>query len=216
PEPGETAGISTEYQAPTNETEKKLTAIWQEVLALEQIGVTDNFFEIGGHSLKAITLIAGINKTFQVELPLPVFFAKPFIESQAHYIDRAGTSTVEAIQPAEKREYYPLSAAQKRMVTLNRFAPDSVNYNMPGALYIEGDLSTTTFKETIQKLVHRHQSLRTSFHFVHQEPLQRIHDKIEFTITYSQISENTIERAISRFLRPFSLSQAPLLRVELV
>ncbi|MCP4151933.1 MAG: amino acid adenylation domain-containing protein, partial [bacterium] len=215
PEPGETARISSEYQPPTNETEKKLAAIWQYVLEIKQIGINDNFFEIGGHSLKAINIISKIKKTFQVELPLPVLFKKPTVTEQARYIANAVTSTFTTIKAVEKKEYYPVSAAQKRMYTLNRFAPDSVNYNMPGALTIEGNLSKSAFEEAFQKLILRHESLRTSFHLINGEPLQRIHNAKPFNVTYSSLKENDTE-FFTRFLRPFSLSRAPLLRAALM
>ncbi|MCP4151160.1 MAG: hypothetical protein GY757_25675, partial [bacterium] len=130
PEPEAAAGISTGFVAPTGETEKKLAAIWGDVLGTKNIGITDNFFEIGGHSLKAITIIAKIQKTFEVELPLSVLFDKPYIKNLARYIARSVTSSFTAIQAVEKKDYYPVSATQKRMYTLNRITPDSVSYNI--------------------------------------------------------------------------------------
>ncbi|MCP4148120.1 MAG: amino acid adenylation domain-containing protein, partial [bacterium] len=220
PKPDEITSASLEYQAPANEIEEKLVEIWQDVLELKRIGVTDNFFEIGGHSLKAINIIAKINKTFQVELPLVVLFEKPFIKDQARYIALSGTSIFTAIQAVEKKDYYPLSAGQKRMYALNRFAPDSVNYNMPGVLIIEGELSTADFEGAFQKLIQRHESLRSSFHFIESEPVQRIVDNVEFRVTYSElkgkVTEEEQEKHITGFLRSFELSRSPLLRVELL
>ncbi|MCP4150924.1 MAG: non-ribosomal peptide synthetase, partial [bacterium] len=215
PEPGETARLSNEYQPPTNEPEKKLTEIWQDVLEVKQIGINDNFFEIGGHSLKGITIISKIKKTFQVELPLPMLFEKPSITAQARYITKAVKTIATTIEAVEKKEYYPVSAAQKRMVILNRFTPESVNYNMPGALTIEGDLSIPHLEETFQKLLRRHESLRTSFFLIDGKPVQRIHEKITINITYSESNENNIE-FFTRSLRPFTLSRAPLLRAALL
>ncbi|MCP4146900.1 MAG: amino acid adenylation domain-containing protein [bacterium] len=223
PEPGETARHSTEYQPPTNETEKKLAEIWQDVLDIKPIGINDNFFEIGGHSLKAINIISKIKKTFQVDLPLPVLFEKPSIIGQAGYISNAVTSTYTTIKAVEKKEYYPVSAAQKRMYTLNAFSPDSVSYNMSSAQTIEGNFSIPDFEEALQKLIRRHESLRTSFHYICDEPVQRIHDpgKTAFRVTYSAPSNREgltrlSNTSLESFLRPFTLSQAPLLRVELV
>ncbi|MCP4148248.1 MAG: amino acid adenylation domain-containing protein, partial [bacterium] len=212
PEPGETTTASYQYQPPTNQTEEKLVEIWRDVLGLKQIGVTDNFFEIGGHSLKAINIIAQINKTFQVDLPLIVLFEKPFIKDQARYIIHSGTTTFTAVEAVEKKDYYPVSAAQKRLYALNRFTPDSVNYNMPDAMIIEGELSIVDFEEAFQKLIQRHETLRTSFHFVDDEPVQRIHEPTEIVFEVEQTTGTTF----SRFLRPFELDRAPLLRVELV
>ncbi|MCP4156972.1 MAG: amino acid adenylation domain-containing protein, partial [bacterium] len=223
PEPGETPGISTEYQAPATETEIKLAALWQEILEIEQIGIMDNFFEIGGHSLKAINLISKIKKTFQVELPVTMLFENPQIKTQAQYILQTGKSLFAAVETVEKREYYPVAAAQKRMYILNRFTTDNVNYNIPAALIIKGDLSKTHFEEAFQKILQRHESLRTTFHYIDDEPVQRIHDhgETEFNVKYStQSNREEISRSsktyLEAFLRPFTLSQAPLIRAELV
>ncbi|MCP4152642.1 MAG: non-ribosomal peptide synthetase, partial [bacterium] len=222
PQPGENAQIAKEYQAPTNEMEEKLVEIWQDVLGLEQIGITHNFFDIGGHSLKAINVIAKINKHFQVELPLTKIFETSVIKELAAYIADSVKSVFTAIEPVEKRAYYPVSAAQKRMYALNRFAPDGVDYNMTGALLVEGDLSASQIEEAFQTLVARHESMRTSFHFVNGEPVQTVHKaaEIEFSVTFSAISEEIKEEerenCLIRFIRSFDLSRAPLLRVQLI
>ncbi|MCP4157062.1 MAG: amino acid adenylation domain-containing protein, partial [bacterium] len=228
-EPWETALGSAEFQAPTNEIEKKLVEIWRDVLGVKPIGITDNFFEIGGHSLKAINLISKIKKVFQVELTLGLFFDKPFIKEQARLIPQSGTSIMADVDAVEKRDYYPVSAAQKRLYALNRFAPDSVNYNMFAARYIEGELSTDRFEGAFRKLINRHESLRTSFHFIEGKPVQQVHStkEIEFGVPLSTFCENIKDgdletdegnggSVFSRFLRPFELTRAPLLRVELV
>ncbi|MCP4215462.1 MAG: hypothetical protein GY765_12480, partial [bacterium] len=218
PTPERKAGLTAEYQPPTNETEEKLTTIWQQVLGMKQIGISDNFFEIGGHSLKAINLISKIKKTFQVELPLPELFKKPYIKDQALFIENAAKAVFKAIRPVEEKEFYPLSAAQKRMYTLNRFAPGSVNYNMPGALILEGDVEATQFEKAFQKLVNRHESLRTSFHFIDGEPLQRIHLNVTFELQYIESDETkkeNDENLLTQFLHPFDLTRTPLLRAAL-
>ncbi|MCP4152751.1 MAG: amino acid adenylation domain-containing protein, partial [bacterium] len=232
----DTVGVPSEYQPPTNEIEKKLVDIWKEVLGMKQIGIATNFFEVGGHSLKAINIIAKIKKIFQVDISLSVLFENPFVKEQACYISNSVTSIFTAVRTVEKKDYYPVSSAQKRMYTLNRFATESVNYNMGGALLIEGSLSTARFEEAFQKLITRHESLRTSFHFIDGEPVQRIHDKVEFRVKSSVgancypfctghkgsgsgescVPPSTVRPTVASFLRPFELSRAPLLRAELV
>ncbi|MCP4154985.1 MAG: hypothetical protein GY757_45095, partial [bacterium] len=216
PEPEAAAGITTGFVAPTGETEKKLAAIWGDVLGTKNIGVTDNFFEIGGHSLKAITIISKIQKTFRVELPLSVIFDKPFIKNMARSITHSKTSSFTAIQAVEKKDYYPVSATQKRMYTLNRITPDSVSYNISSAQTIAGNLSITSFEDAFQALIRRHETLRTSFHLIDEEPVQRIHEKLEFSVKTSELSQQEKRPELSQFIRPFTLSGAPLLRVELV
>ncbi|MCP5050026.1 MAG: hypothetical protein GY940_22855, partial [bacterium] len=145
---------------------------------------------------------------------MAALFEKPFIKDQARYISDSAPSIFTAVEAVEKKDYYPVSAAQKRMYVLNRFAPDSVNYNMPGGRLIEGDLSTIHFEEASQKLIHRHESLRTSFHLINGKPVQRIHDNIVFPVEFT--TGVTADSCFTQFLRPFDLSLVPLVRIELV
>ncbi|KAF2340111.1 non-ribosomal peptide synthetase, partial [Flavobacterium nitrogenifigens] len=79
--------IRGEYVAPRNETEQKLVAIWQEVLGIEKVGVTDSFFELGGNSLKVMRLLNTIEKTFLFKMPVSQFFDNPNIESFSSVIN---------------------------------------------------------------------------------------------------------------------------------
>ena len=85
---GASMATSVEYVAPRNETEEKLVAIWKELLGREQIGVKDNFFAIGGHSLKATRMASLIRKEFEVTLNLAALFSKPTIENIAAEIEK--------------------------------------------------------------------------------------------------------------------------------
>ncbi len=110
-----------EYVAPSTELEEILTGIWQEVLNKEKVGIHDNFFELGGHSLKATTLTSKIHKELNVEIPLSELFLNPTIKGNANYLEQAKSSRYAAVTPVDKREFYPLSSAQKRMFILNQF-----------------------------------------------------------------------------------------------
>jgi len=102
----ETVLLNTDdtYVAPRNETEEKLVLIWQDILGRDKIGVTDNFFEAGGHSLKASRLISQVNRKFDIDLGLLVLFSHPTIEGMANEIEKiywAGNKLFE-IDNAEK------------------------------------------------------------------------------------------------------------------
>jgi amino acid adenylation domain-containing protein len=93
PEPG--TKIESDYIPPGDEVEKKLAVIWQEVLEKEVIGINDNFFQLGGHSLKAAAVAVKIKKEFNVDIPLVELFRAPFIKSLAQYV-KAGKTVREA------------------------------------------------------------------------------------------------------------------------
>ncbi|WP_432774041.1 non-ribosomal peptide synthase/polyketide synthase [Brevibacillus gelatini] len=215
PKPEGKPVTGAEYEAPTTPVERKLVEIWERVLGVSGIGILDNFFQIGGHSLKAMNVAAQVHREYQVELPLQVLFSQPTIKELAQYVATSGKDTYVPIQPAPMQAYYPVSSAQKRMYVLRQFTDTGTVYNMPSALYIEGDLDVERFEAAIHKLIQRHESLRTSFHTVQGEPVQRVHEHVELNVRYEELTEDQVESAIESFVQPFDLTQAPLLRVGL-
>ncbi|MCK4258836.1 MAG: amino acid adenylation domain-containing protein [Halanaerobiales bacterium] len=217
PEPEKKVQIGGEYEAPQNEVEEILVGIWQEVLSINEIiGVNDNFFELGGHSLKATTLTAKIHKEFQIELPLTEFFKNPTIKSTGKYINHTNISIYSSIEPVKEKEYYPLSSAQKRIYVLSQFEEESLSYNMPSAMKVESNIDEQRFEEAFWQLIKRHESLRTGFEIINDEPVQKVYKDVDFKIEYIEVEEKEIDGTIERFIRPFELSNAPLLRVGLI
>ncbi|MED4570421.1 tyrocidine non-ribosomal peptide synthetase TycC [Brevibacillus agri] len=215
PKPEGKPVTGAEYAAPTNAVERKLAEIWERVLGMSGIGILDNFFQLGGHSLKAMAVAAQVHREYQVELPLKVLFAQPTIKELAQYVATSGKEAYVPIQPAPLQEYYPVSSAQKRMYVLRQFADTGTVYNMPSALYIEGDLDVERFAAAIDRLVERHESLRTSFHTVNGEPVQRVHEHVELHVQYGELTEEQVAPTVASFVQPFDLVKAPLWRVGL-
>ncbi|MCU0285504.1 MAG: condensation domain-containing protein, partial [Acidobacteria bacterium] len=229
PEPGNVFDSSDVYVAPANEVEEKLTDIWQEVLKIEKIGVTDNFTELGGHSLLIMSIISKIHRAFNVELELTDVFDHPTIKELAQLIMKSKQTIFAAIEPAEKKEYYPLSSSQKRLYILQQMNPGSLAYHMPEIIPLPADSDWGKIAGVFNKLINRHESLRTSFHIINDTPVQRIHQQVEFDIAHYDLSsgclDDTGERdnshlqpsfIIHHFIQAFDLSHAPLLRVGLI
>ncbi|HLP45176.1 MAG TPA: amino acid adenylation domain-containing protein [Candidatus Kapabacteria bacterium] len=229
PKPELKAGDS--YIAPRNEIEKKLVEIWSDVLSRDElhamqvktsIGIDDNFFHLGGHSLKATVLVSKIHKEFQVNVPLSEIFKTPTIRGEANYIKSAMKDKYISIEPVEKKEYYSLSSAQKRLYILHQMDRQRVSYNIPFFSVFAGEIDKDKLQSIFKQLINRHESLRTSFHMINNEPVQRIHDEAEFEIKYKDLAANkhgqTRPQSVGNllnFIQPFDLSQAPLLRVVL-
>ncbi|NIM13188.1 MAG: amino acid adenylation domain-containing protein, partial [Candidatus Aminicenantes bacterium] len=212
PEPE--ASISTAgYVPPRNEQEEKLAAVWSEVLNIERekIGIDDDFFELGGHSLKATILVARIHQEMEVNVPLTQVFIKPTIRGLTHYIEGSTAERYTSIDSVELKEYYPLSSAQKRLYVLQQMEPENTSYNMPDMIPMGEDVDRERLKKVFEKLIARHEILRTSFEVVNEEPVQRIHQELKFEIEYYEAGDT-----ISDFRRPFDFSRAPLFRVGLI
>ncbi|MCP5107330.1 MAG: amino acid adenylation domain-containing protein, partial [bacterium] len=211
PEPHGETGVP--YVAPRTQREEVLAAIWADVLRLEDRspGIDDNFFQLGGHSLRATVVTARIHKEFNVRIPLLELFKNPTIRGIGVYIDGAEQEKYTRIEPVEKRDYYALSSAQKRLFILHQMEEGSTAYNMPRVIPLDIDIHRERLEQVLDTLIARHESLRTSFFLVNGEPVQRIHPHAVLDIKYHR---SLID--ISRFTRPFDLSLAPLLRVGLI
>jgi acyl carrier protein len=237
--------LTNHFLAPRNKTEEKLVEIWAEVLSLEKekISITENFFNLGGHSLKATLMIAKIHKEFQVKLPLTQVFKTPNPESLSAIIKDLKKEKYASVEHVEKKDYYGLSSAQKRFYLGWKMQPESISYNLTQVLEMQGKLQTEKIHQVFHQLINRHETLRTSFREAGGEPVQVIHEEVKFEIENYQVEEKhsplkrkSIEGTrglaplpfepaargprpaaglISSFIRPFDLSSAPLLRVEL-
>ncbi|MEC0494506.1 non-ribosomal peptide synthetase [Bacillus glycinifermentans] len=217
PEPQAPNGESDSYEPPSTELEKELCLIWEGVLGIRPIGAEDNFFDLGGHSLKGMMLTADIQAKLHKKVPLKALFEYPTVRRLARYIESSEDQSVQsAIQPAEKSDWYPVSSAQKRMYVLHHLEKNGTGYNMPSVFMMEGDLDIERLKRALQALVDRHESLRTSFAEIDGSPVQKVHDKADIELKVTLVQEGEAEKEISRFIRPFDISSAPLIRAELL
>jgi amino acid adenylation domain-containing protein len=212
-----------DYVSPRNKTEEKLVEIWSEVLGIDKkvIGIDTNFFDSGGHSLKGVTLITKLHKELSVEVPLTEIFINQTVRELSDYIKTARKARFVPLNPAEKKEYYRMSSAQKRMFVLQQMRKESVFANSTMAFQLEGTVDRQRFEEAFRKLIRRHESLRTSFCTIGEEYLQKVHADIPFSIEYIEVENNEFAREEAtrigeKFVRPFALQLTPLLRVGMV
>ncbi|CVN45624.1 putative non-ribosomal peptide sythetase [Streptococcus pneumoniae] len=204
--------VSAVYVAPRNDVETKLVRLWEDVLHQENIGVYDSFFDLGGHSLKAMKVLTLVQRAFQVEVPLSVLFEQQTISALAVYIEQAEKSSQVVIPKAPTAADYPLSPAQQRVYMVTQLE-QSIAYHMPAVVKLRGTLQREKLEGAFEKLIARHDMLRTSFHTVKGVPRQRVASSVPFQI--EQLTGSTMEENMRQFVRPFHLEQAPLLRVGL-
>ena len=213
------------YTAPRNIIEKKLAAIWGEILCRdESIGVNDNFFELGGHSLRAAVLAAKIHQVFQVKIPLKQIFSSPTIKDLAAAVAQADKNQYIEIEKIKESDFYEPSYHQKRLWILNQLSPGSHAFHMPGNLVLNHEVNEQAIKKAVSEIVRRHESFRTGFKLLNDQPMQFILNKIELPLQFIDIStmpENEKQRERDRIyeeiaLKPFQLDQPPLFRSVLV
>jgi amino acid adenylation domain-containing protein len=214
--------------APRNPVEQVLAAIWEEVLGVDRIGFHDDFFALGGHSLLATQVVSQVRATLGVELPLRTLFEDSTLAGLAARIERlrqAGLwDQAPPLRPVPRDHALPLSFAQERMWVLHQIAPESPIYNIPLALRMGGSLDVPALARTLDRIVERHETLRTTFAIRDGQPVQVISPAASVPLPVLDLSHlPEAERdAVSRRLvleeinQPFDLSRLPVVRALLL
>ncbi|QTH39834.1 amino acid adenylation domain-containing protein [Cohnella sp. LGH] len=208
------------YAAPSTETEQRLVRLWEELLQREQVGIDDDFFAIGGHSLKAAMLAARLHKEFGLRLAMRDIFRYPTLRALARYMEQAaaagGDDKYERIPRVAHQARYSLSSAQNRLFVLQAMDAQSTAYHLPTAIRIAGPLDRAKLLLAVRTLSERHETLRTSFEWSDGIPTQRIAGEPIAEIEYEVEPAADADACLREFVRPFDLSESPLLRVKLV
>lgn len=207
------------YEPPSNGTEETLLALFQEVLEIKEIGVLDHFFERGGHSLKAMQLIGKIHRLLQIKLMISALFENPTVRELAGHVIMQQSAVASLIPVVEKRMYYPVSSAQKRLFLLHEIDGASVNYNISAVMQIDGKLDEERLEASFVQILQRHDILRTSFEWVDGIPVQRVAPTVNLSLYPISLDPSfdltTVDEIVARFIQPFDLTKAPLLRLGL-
>ncbi|MBN2533909.1 MAG: amino acid adenylation domain-containing protein [Spirochaetales bacterium] len=202
-------------------TEIQIMHMLKKLFHLESIKPEDNFFELGGDSFKAGMLISSLNKEFHVKIKLDDLFYYPSIRELGQYIENLKQSLFEEIPKAENKEYYCLSPAQKRMFFLYKFQENTKAYNLLIALKIKTFPDIHKIEEVLNKIIKRHDSLRTRFVYVDKIPMQYIEKKIDLHLqVFKTANKGDLEEIynyIEKINLPFRLhSENPLFRFGII
>ena len=170
PTPTFAAGTGRE---PATPAEALLCDLFAQVLGVDRIGVDDNFFDLGGHSLLVTRLISRVRSVLGVELGIREVFDNPTVELLAGALDKAGQARPPLVR-ADRPEQLPLSFAQQRLWFLGQLEGPSATYNVPFAWRLRGRLDAAALAAALGDVVARHESLRTVFSAADGQAYQRV------------------------------------------
>ncbi len=217
-------GDTGTYVAPRTTEEELLAGIWADVLSLERVGVHDNFFKLGGHSLIGTQVMSRIRDTFAVGLPLHLLFELPTIAQLSTRLNtKSRESSLPPITRVNRDKPLPLSFAQQRLWFLDQLEGKSATYNVVAAVRLEGQLNQQALEQSFQALVQRHETLRTTFLTKNGAPVAQISDK-PFQLAILDLRplsrQPEQEPEVQRLLKeeaicPFDLATGPLFRAKL-
>ena len=221
PAPDSDAYVARGYEEPVGDTERALAGIWSEVLKVERVGRRDNFFDLGGHSLLGMRFISQVRHRLGVEVAISELFAHPDLAGFALVVERAAQTTLPAITVAERGGPLPLSFAQQRLWFLAQMEGGSQAYHIPWRVQLKGKLDHRALRRALDRIVARHEVLRTVFVSIDGDPRQWIHsaDESVFHLVEHDLRDapEELERVVAQEASAiFDLENGPMIRGRLI
>ncbi len=210
---------------PQNELELQLKEIWLDILRLKFINTRDNFFEIGGDSIKAAIFINRVREKLNIDVNVRAAFLYPTIYEFTRYLinefkvktsgEKKSDGNINQIKKSKKK-YLPLSSAQERLWFLEQLEPGNPLYNISGAVNVKGKLNIEALRKSFAQIIKRHKILSTAQISVEGKVQQQVINDAEFIIEKFKIAEND-QSSLQKFIldytrKPFDLSKPPVLR----
>ncbi|HVR96608.1 MAG TPA: amino acid adenylation domain-containing protein, partial [Thermoanaerobaculia bacterium] len=215
--------------APGTPVQEMLAALWRELLGIEDIRLGDNFFEAGGHSLRATQLRSRVQSVFGLALPLQSFFTAQTLALQAELVEaglRQGAAVAPPIAPVPRDGDLPLSFAQQRLWFLDQLEPGTALYNVPLVGDLRGVVDVAALARSFAEIVRRHESLRTTFPETAAGAVQKVAPPEEVHVPLPVIDASGLPPAararelerltLAEARRSFDLARGPLLRTFLL
>ena len=208
-----------EFILPRNEIDYKLINILKKLLKINKISINDSFFEIGLDSLSAISLCVIIENELNSKILVTDILENPTVEKLSDIISK-NTKSIEKsnISIAPKKEYYPVSSAQRRMYFSSEVSGiSSVLYNISGGIILNKNINTQKLENCFNILINRHESLRTYFVLNSENVVQKVLNNINFKLDILNNEKfDNLDNLFKDFVKPFDLSKAPLFRTKYI
>ena len=225
--PAAEEAFTADFAAPRPGAEELVAQVMAEVLGLARVGRHDDFFRIGGHSLRAGRVVARVRELFGTEVSVKTLFEAPTVAEFAAAAERGARPERRPLVRVADGAATPMSFAQARLWFLQELDPDSTAYYMGESFRLTGRIEHPVLAAAVTGLAERHESLRTRFGVADGVPVQIVDERwagalelVEAPAARTRTEEQRTA-AVVDFCRhmledPFDLASGPLFRARLL
>lgn len=200
--------IMTNEMSLTNE-QKDILAIIKTVFAKDSICLDDNFWQVGGSSIKAVALVNAVEKNYGIRIKLANILMKPAIKDIVDYIDHSVKSRFSS------KERYHATSAQKRIYAMQALNKNSISYNMPIIIRMHQYFEPEIIKNYVTDIINNFNILRTRFQ-IDENDLWQIVFPFNSSEIKIKIDDIDPSEEMKLFVQPFLLESESLFRVEIL
>jgi amino acid adenylation domain-containing protein len=213
-------GDEPDFVPPVSGVEQAVAGIMAGILGVPRVGRFDNFFHIGGHSLRAGRVVARVRKLFGIAVTIRTLFENPTVAQFAESISAAASLPLPPLRPVSRSGAYPMSLAQQRLWLIHLLDPASTAYGMAELLRLRGPLDPEALSAAVEALVSRQEILRSRFSVVNNVPTQVVDERWQSALVVHG-TEQPAAQAVTEFTgrvmaRVYDLAQGPLFHVDLL
>ncbi|OMI85428.1 hypothetical protein BSZ07_33620 [Streptomyces sp. M1013] len=205
--------------AAATDLEAGVLKIWRSVVDGPAAGIDDSYFDLGGDSLRAMTIVSRLNKELGTDLRISDLYHHPTVRGLAAEIQKGAAARAPRVEaPAAEGlrtvTEYPITTSQAGIYYLQRLDPRSTAYNIPLSFVVRGPFDTARLRKAVDELVRRHDAFRTRFTIRDRKVIGLVEPAAEVPITRQNIQPGEETDVLHGFVRPFDLGKAPLMRVK--
>ena len=202
---------------PSAENHTVLIGIWRRLLGLDEVGIHEDLFELGGDSLLMIKLAFEINRVFGVKISVMELYEYLTIDRLAGVIAEKGRDgSMESDPEPEGFDSREASAAQRNFFLQKRLHPSESFPNSSITFNISGEIDMVRLQNALTKVIELHESLRLAFFLAGGKVYKRVEEKLFCELEFIHAGGNDVDREINRATRPFDFGKPPLIRAFII
>jgi len=202
--------------------QREVAAVWREMLECEQIGLTDDFFDLGGNSIKAMRVTSKLSQVCSVEMQIRDIFEHTVLADYAAQVEARASSVRAGIGKRPHGERMALSFSQERLWFIDQLNGGSPEYNMPALFQLEGRFDLDLAERALRRVLERHEVLRTVYAGDEAGAAQRVLERFDFRVERvdlralgeAEAREELSRRVRADIARPFDLAGDLMVRAS--